>query len=331
MKILVLHPKGYGRNTFFTPHLKEQLEGLGEVYWNDSDEAMDESRLISEIHDKDACITGWELPVFTEKVFDSAEKLKFIGHIGGSIKQFLPVEVFSRGITVTNVGDPMARYIAEGTLALMLALIKDIVGYNNRMKLEKAWPPYIMYTTTLFEKKIGLVGLGRIGRYLIDMLKPFDVEISVYDPYINKNMEEQLDIKLKGLDEVLSVSEIISIHAASTPETYKMLNMEKLQMIPYGAFLINTARAAIFDESALIGELKRGRFSAAIDVFHQEPLPADNELRSLPNVILTPHTVGMTLETRHKMTQCVINDLRAFQNGQPLKFPVTKDIYNTIA
>ncbi|NLX69392.1 MAG: hydroxyacid dehydrogenase [Clostridiales bacterium] len=330
-KILVLHPKGYTRDTFFPDNLKEQLNKLGEVYWNGNERAYTEEELTEVIKDIDICLTGWEVPKFTKTVLDSAKKLKFIGHIGGNIRFFLPIEVFDRNIVVTNAAEPMAKHVAEGTLTLMLALLKDVVGNNNSMKYDKAWPGNYMYTDTLYGKRVGLVGLGRIGRYLIKLLKPFDVQISVYDPYIPETVEDELGIKLTTLDDVLMNSDIISIHAASTEETYKMLDLEKLQLIPYGTYLINTARAAIFDESALIAELKRGRFRAALDVFHQEPLPADNDLRRLPNVILTPHMVGMVAETRHEMTQCVINDLKLFLKGEKPKFQITKHMYNIMA
>lgn len=330
-EILVLHPKGYGRDTFFPPALKGQLQELGNVSWNSDERSFTEEELAKSIQDKDICLTGWEVPCFSKTILDAAKNLKFIGHIGGSIKFFLPKEVFDRDIVVTNAADPMARFIAEGTLTLMLTLLKDVVGYNNCMKQDKVWPPYVMYTSTLYGKKVGFIGLGRIGRYLVKLLKPFDAQISVYDPYIPVNVGAELGINLTSLDDVLKNSEIISIHAASTPETRKMLNLEKLQLIPYGTFLVNTARAAIFDESALIAELKRGRFCAALDVFHQEPLPSENELRRLPNVILTPHTVGMVTEARHKMTECVINDLKLLLDGKEPKQQITMEMYNVMA
>lgn len=331
VKILVLHPKGYERDTFFPRHIKKQLDEIGEVHWNESNQPYTEDTLFEVISDKDICLAGWSVPVFTKRILDRAEKLKYIGQIGGSVKHYLTPEVFERGITVSNAAEGIGRYLAEGTLALILASLKDITGYNHSMKEEKAWPLTVTYTESLFEKNIGLIGLGKIGRHLVRLLKPFNVRVLLYDPYVDKGVCEELGVELADLDTVLESSDIISIHAARTSETENMLNLEQLRLIKDGALLVNTARAAIINELALLCELKKGRFKAALDVFWKEPLPTDSEFRKLPNVILTPHQVAQASQLRPGQTQMVIDDIKLFLQGKTPKNIITKEFYKIMA
>jgi len=331
IKILVLHQKGYERDTFFSSYIKKQLEEIGEVTWNESDLPYTEDTLLEVIEDKDVCLAGWSAPVFTKKIFDKAVKLKYIGQIGGSVRHYLTPEVFDRNIIVTNAAEAIARYVAEGALTFMLASLKDVIGLNYQMKEERACPSSVIYTDTLFQKKVGLIGLGRVGRHLIKLLKPFDVKISLYDPYISESICKELYIEKTDLDTLLQSSDIISIHAPGNKETNNMLSLEKLQMIKYGALLVNTARAAIIDEEGLIAELKRGRFKADLDVFWQEPLPVDHELRRLPNVILTPHQIAAAQQQRPEMVQMVMDDLKLFLQGGTPKYQITRQVYNIMA
>jgi phosphoglycerate dehydrogenase-like enzyme len=330
-QILVLHQKGYERDTFFPPNIRKQLEGIGELTWNKSELPFTEETILEVIGDKDVVLGGWRAPVFTSKVLDQAAKLKFIGQVGGSVRHYLTPEIFDRKITLTNAAEGTARYVAEAALTLILVSLKDVIGMNSHMKEDKSWPTGVLYTETLYGKKVGLIGLGRVGRAFVKLLKPFQVEIRVYDPYISESESEMLGIELTDLDQVLQHSDVISIHAARTEETTNMLNLEKLQMIKYGALLINTARAAIIDELALLGELKRGRFKAALDVFSKEPLPAESDFRKLPNVILTPHQIAATIQGRYELTQIVIDDLKLFLQGRTPKYNITKEIYHIMA
>jgi D-3-phosphoglycerate dehydrogenase len=328
LKILVLHQKGYERDTFFPDYIKKQFAQIGEVCWNDSEKPYTEDSLLDVIADKDICIGGWSVPVFTNKILDRAVNLKFIGQVGGSVRHYVTPEVFERNIMVTNAAEGIAKYVAEGALLLILALLKDVVGMNRCLKDERSWPSPAIYTETLFGKKVGLIGLGKVGRYLVSLLKPFNVKISLYDPYISESTAAELGIELTDLDSVLMTSDVISIHAPKTKETENMLNLDKLKLVKDGAALVNTARAWIIDEIALIGELKKGRFKAALDVFWQEPLSTDNELRKLPNVILTPHNIGGTSQVRPEQAQMVIDDLKAFLQGKTPKYVVTRQLYD---
>ncbi len=331
VKILVMHQKGYERDTFFPVEIKKQLEQIGEVTWNASKQPFTEEALLEVIEDKDVCLGGWQVPLFTSRIFDRARNLKYIGQVGGSIRHYLTPEVFDRNIVVSNAAEAISRYVAEGALLMMLSLLKDLTGYNHLMKVDKAWPSDALYNDSLFGKKVGLIGLGKVGRHLVSLLKPFLVDIGLFDPYISEDACRELGVVKTELDTLLKTSDIISIHAPKNDETDDMLTLEKLRLIKDGAVLINTARASIINELGLITELKRGRFKAGLDVFWQEPLPADHELRRLPNVILAPHRIGGALQQRPEMTQMVIDDLKRFLKGETPKYLITRQMYNIMA
>jgi phosphoglycerate dehydrogenase-like enzyme len=331
VKILVLHPKGYERDTFFPEDIKKELAEIGEVTWNNRREPFTEETLLEVIGDKDICIGGWSNPRFTSRVYDKAKNLKYIGQVGGSVRFFLTPEVFDRNIVVSNAAEAIAKYVAEGALLMMLALLKDLVGYDYQMRHERVWPSSALYNDSLFGKKVGLVGLGKVGRYLVSLLKPFNVEISLFDPYVPEDECNRIGVIKTDLDTLLRNSDVISLHAAKNEETEGMLSLEKLRLIKDGAVLVNTARAAIIDELGLITELKRGRFKAGLDVFWQEPLPVDHELRRLPNVILTPHRVAGAMQQRPEMAKMVIDDIKRFLKGEKPRYQVTREMYNIMA
>jgi D-3-phosphoglycerate dehydrogenase len=330
-KILVMHQRGYERDTFFPAEIKKQLEEIGEVTWNPSKEPYTEESILEVIGDKDICIGGWRVPLFTNKIYDEAKNLKYIGQVGGSVRHYLTPEVFNRNITVSNAAEAISKYVAEGALLMMLSLLKDLTGLNDYLKVERSWPSGALYTDSLFGKKVGLIGLGKVGRHLVRLLKPFDVKISLFDPYVSEAGCEELGVKKTDLDTLLTTSDVISLHAAKTEQTDDMLSLEKLRMIKDGAVLVNTSRAPILNELGLITELKRGRFKAGLDVFWEEPLSVDHELRKLPNVILTPHSIAAAMPQRPEMAKMVIDDIKRFLNGERPIYELTREKYDITA
>ncbi len=153
-RILVLHPKGFSRDTFFPDIIKKQMDEIGEVHWNPEDRAYHEDELIQALQDIDICLGGWNAPLFTDRVLSSATKLKFIGHTGGSIRHYLPPEIFNRNITVTNAPEAMAKYVAEGAMCLFLASLKDIIGLNHQLKTEMVLDNLVLFLKGKLPKNI---------------------------------------------------------------------------------------------------------------------------------------------------------------------------------
>ncbi len=170
-----------------------------------------------------------------------------------------------------------------------------------------------------------MVGLGMVAREVIKLLRPFGVKVLAYDPFVPEATARELGVQLSALDEVMAGSDIISLHAPKVPETYRMISRQQLSLIKDGALFINTARGDLVDESALLEELKKGRFYAALDVFEVEPLAAESEFRHLPNVIARPHLAGVNPDSRLRIGRLMVEDIRRMYQQEPLLFEVKRE------
>lgn len=330
INVLITLPEGPVRRSFFTDTVLKKLESMSDCrfFWNKKDRQFSHDELRQYLKDSDACIINWGCGKLDDSILNSAEKLKFIGVLGGSVRPYIGEDFFDRADRViVNSADEMARSVAEATLAYMLCALREIPRYDSQMKSGVKWHSDDFFNRGLFYKTIGLIGLGNVGRKLIDYLKPFENTFLVYDPYIKELPYHGGNIKLVELDELLKNSEIISIHAALTEETHRMLDKNALKLIRDGALLVNTARGGIIDERALTDELESGRFSAVLDVFEEEPLPLESKLRALNNVILIPHMAGPTIDMRPHMTLSVLNSLTEYFSGKMPRQVITREKY----
>jgi phosphoglycerate dehydrogenase-like enzyme len=318
MKILFTTENGFIKDTYFPAGVIERLQKLGEVVYNPKDTPFGEAELAQAVRDVDVCITHWGCPRFTESVLTSANRLKLIAHAAGSVGDLVTEAVFQRSMRVCSANRILAKYVAESVLADILAGLRLIPQLDSAMKNRLAAAPNVYASRSLYGAKVGLVGLGTIGLYLLDLLAPFDAQVKIYDPYLSPAaLEGRKNVEFCPLlDDVLSWGDIISIHASLTPETRGLINAHRLKQIKDGALFVNTARGAIVDEDALLIELEQGRLNAVLDVFVTEPLPLDSRLRDLSNVILLPHAAGIT--SREQMSYAMIEEIERYTSGQPL-------------
>lgn len=296
---------------------KQTLESFAAPVWNEAERPLNREELMERLPGAWGCITSWGAPVFTKEVVAVADKLQIIGHAAGSVKQLFYPAVFERGITVVNAAATIADSVAEFTLAAILSMLRDFHRYDRAIKAGERWPTR-QNIRELYGKRVGIISASMVGRRVIRLLEPFHTHILVYDPYLPAEQAKALGVELASLEEIMSTCDIISVHAPVTAETVGMITSDHLKMIRDGAVFVNTARAAVVDYNALLQELQTGRFSAALDVFTQEPLPLDSPFRKLPNVLLTPHLAGWTTESRLRLMETVIDDLERFWKGEPL-------------
>ena len=201
------------------------------------------------------------------------------------------------------------------------------------MQAGEAWPNHASFAPAeLFRKRVGVVGASYVGRALIRLLRPFDVDVLVYDPYLSDEDSKELGVKLvDSLDELMATSDVITNHAPTTDETTGMLDARLWGLVKDGALFVNTARAAAVDYDALLAVLQSGRITAALDVFTAEPLAEDIPFRELPNVILSPHVAGLTVEGRLRFGEAMVDEFARFFAGEPLRYQVTADMLPTMA
>ena len=243
----------------------------------------------------------------------------------GSGYEWVDVEsATARGVVVANV-PVLPESVAESALLLMLALARRLfrqIQFAREAKRADDSLRGIM----LQNRTLGIVGMGKIGRALAGMALGMNMRVIGYDPYISGplKLNSGAEVPLVSLEELLPQSQFLSLHCNLTPETRHLLNKETLQNLPRGAFLVNTARGGLVDETALLEALQEGHLAgAALDVFEQEPLDPANPLLALENVIATPHFLGQTEEVRAAIAEEVSEAVLAILAGRAPRYVVT--------
>ncbi|MFD9391703.1 hydroxyacid dehydrogenase [Streptomyces sp. NPDC060000] len=268
-------------------------------------------------------ITGWGCPHIGAQVLEAAPRLRTVLHAAGSVRHLVGTPFWERGLALSSAAQANALPVAEYTLAAILLAGKDAFGLRERFRAERAHPGPTEYAAVgNLGRRVGLIGASRVGRRLLELLRPLDLSVSLYDPYVDAAEAAELGAVPLPLDELLRTSDIVSVHAPDIPQTRRMLDRERLALIPDGGVLINTSRGALVDQAALVEELTRGRLSAVLDVTEPEPLPADSPLFSLPNVFLTPHIAGSLGNELARLGGTVVEELERLTTGRPLAYPV---------
>ncbi len=248
------------------------------------------------IGDVDAVIVG--LDQWNEAVYRQAKKLKVMARFGVGVDNIDLVKAKEYGILVANSRDN-ANAVAELTVAFYLNCLRNIPSLNNKLR-EGIWERFI--GREFAGKRVGLVGFGNIPQLVARKLSGFDVEIIAFDKFPNQQAADALNVRLTTLDEVLSTSDIVSMHLPSLPDTRHTMNKAAFARMKPGSYFVNTGRGPLVDEAALYEALSGGHLTAAAsDVFEQEPSGRDNPLLTLPNFICTPHQGAETYETMAKV------------------------------
>ncbi|MGW0577051.1 hydroxyacid dehydrogenase [Streptomyces sp. NPDC002920] len=261
-------------------------------------------------------ITGWGCPHIGEEVLAAAPRLRAVLHAGGSVRNLLGDAVWKRGLTVSSAVEANALPVAEYTLAAILFAGKNAFALRERFRREHVYPvPGDYAAVGNLGRRIGVIGASRVGRRLLELLRPFDLTVTLYDPYVDRAEAAALGAELLPLDTLLGTSDIVSLHVPDIPETYRMLDRGKLALMPDGGVLINTSRGALVDPDALTDELISGRIGAVLDVTEPEPLPAASPLYRLPNVFLTPHIAGSLGNEMERLGRTVADEIERLAVG----------------
>jgi glyoxylate reductase len=253
-----------------------------------------------------------------EAVLDLLPALRLVASFGVGYDQIDVAACRKRGIAVTNTPGVLDAATADLTLALILAARRRLVEGDDLLRAggwDMHWADGPFLGREVSGATLGIVGLGRIGSAVAQRARGFDMRV------IFHRRTGSDDPAYRELDDLLRESDIVSLHTPLSAETSGLLSRERLALLRDGTTLVNTARGAIVDEDALVDELVSGRITAGLDVFVNEP-QVPEELVGLPNVVLTPHIASATVETRAAMTRIVVDNVLAFERGEPLKTPV---------
>lgn len=249
------------------------------------------------IKDYDALVVRSATKV-NKDIISAADKLKVIGRAGVGLDNVDLEAATQKGIIVMNTPAGNTMSTAEHTFSMILALSRNIPQANASTK-KGEWKRSKFMGVELYGKTLGIVGFGRIGSEVAKRALAFGMNVFAYDPFLSREVAQALGVEIVELKELLEQSDYITVHTPLTDETKHMISTEEFPIMKNGVRIINCARGGIIDEAALIKAVKEGKVAgAAIDVFEQEPLPADNELLKLDNVITTPHLGASTEEAQ---------------------------------
>jgi len=287
-----------------------------------------EGPIRAELGNADGLITTWDSPYLSAEMVRQMPKLRIIAHCGGEVKKRFERSLFD-DLTIVNASMPMARPTAELGATLLMYSARNVDHYRQELR-KRSNRIYIQAhlnggtEESLLGREVGMIGFGRVGRAVVEMLRSFDVKWRVYDPFASRKLATELSVKFDSLDRVLRRSSLLLVTASLTDETRGMLNAQRLSTLPDGATVINVARGGLIDLEALTREVASGRLRCAIDVTDPaEPLPVGHPIRTLPGALVTPHIGGGGQRTRGEMTDEVLDELQRFFAGEPVRNRVT--------
>lgn len=275
----------------------------------------------------DAIVTTWDSPSFDDSLETLAPRLRIIAHCGGEVKSRFARPLFEK-LTITNAAAPMARATAEMGAALLMYCGRNVDFYRSELRK----PSNRIYdqvhvagtSESLVKKTVAMIGFGRIGRALVDLMRGFDLQWLVHDPYADRALAEKYPVRFLSLNELLSNAHLLVLTAALTEQTRGIMGKTNLAKLPNGAAVINIARGGLIDLKALRQEVKRRRLRCAIDVTDPlEPLPVNDPLRKMPGAIVTPHIAGSGRHVRQEIARVVLDDLEKFFHGKGVENRVT--------
>ncbi|MGA5218349.1 hydroxyacid dehydrogenase [Streptomyces cinereoruber] len=309
------------RDAMFPPAEIQRLTAYVDIDPDHVAESLTDEPALADV---EILITSWGCPVLDEEVLARAPALKAIVHAAGSVKHHVTQACWDRGLVVSSAAAANAVPVAEYTVAAILFANKRVLeigglyrGHRSPLDWSRHFPGFGNYRRT-----VGIVGASLVGRKVIELLRPYDLDILLADPYVSALRATAMGARRVELDELVEASDVASLHAPELPETRHLMDARRLGLMRDGATLINTARGSLVDTDALTAEAVGGRIHAVIDVTEPEVLPATSPLYSLPNVLLTPHIAGSLGGELHRITSSALDEIERYCSGKPFAHAV---------
>ncbi len=289
-----------------------------DVRLNPADNVFSPQELLEKCRDVDAVLPCHSEHFTADLVSKLSDRVKIIANHSVGVDHCDLSALKARGIVVTNTPDVLSDATAEIAMLLLLGAARRASEGDRMMRTGtwQHWSPSFMVGTQVTGKRIGIVGMGRVGQVMAKRARGFDMEVHYYNRSRLAADQEQGAIYHDDLDSLLSVSQFLSLHCPATPETTGFLTSDKIDLMPDGAIIVNTARGALINEAALISALKSGKIaSAGLDVFCTEP-GGNPEFATVENIFMLPHIGSATMETRDAMGFRALDNLDAYFSGQ---------------
>ena len=326
------------RDTYLAPEDIKRLEAFADWRWfpcegggiyNTNTDPATTQALSAQLGPVNGLIVCHGAPLISGEMMEAAPHLKIIGELEGDrFASRIDLEVaWARNIRTVDVTNGSSYPVSEWALGLILLSMRNAGAHFRRIiSGQTGWEPEERRKKMpgrLNGKRVGLIGCGHMGRHLIKLLRPFEVDIWVYDPYLARELAEALGFIQTSLENVLSQCEVIVCLVPLTPKTRGMIGERELNLIQPGAVFVNVSRGAVVNSQALITRLKQGDIIAGLDVFEPEPIPPDSEIIQLPNVFLSPHIGYHTGDQYRPFFSLMVDELARFFHGHETYFDLT--------
>ncbi|MEL6520520.1 MAG: hydroxyacid dehydrogenase [Pseudomonadota bacterium] len=332
-KVAVLIPQEK-RDLVFRSEAEETLATFADPFIA-TDQELAQGDISKMLHNVPAVITGWLSPPIPKSAFAPSGSVKFLSHTAGSVRKLGVQGALEAGeVRVSHAASVIAYAVAEFTLTQMLAHVRrhrdTDAGFRNGTPWFDIRENFL--GQLLSAQEVGIVGLGYVGRLVLDLLRPFGCPISVYDPFVDQVQALTLGVTLRPLEELFRRCSIVTLHAAKLPETERMITRAHLDLLRPGSLLVNTARAQLIEEGAILDVLREGKIFAALDTFEKEPglgqdMPPKmrEELQRLPNLYASPHCAGHTSDSYIRQGLSAVEEVRRFLAGERLNQEISRE------
>ena len=301
--------------------VETRMRELFDTRLNVTDEPFTREQLVEAMREADVLVPTVTDHIDKGVIMQAGERLKLIANYGTGVDHIDVETAIARGITVTNTPGVLTEDTADMTMALILAVSRRLIEGAEIMRREGAqwpgWSPTWMLGHRIWGKRLGIIGMGRIGQALARRARAFGMQVHYHNrKRVHPDIEEELEATYwESLDQMLARMDVISVNCPHTPATYHLLSARRLKLLQPHAIIVNTARGEIIDENALVRMLQAGELGGVgLDVFENEPA-VNPRLLECPNAVLLPHMGSATIEGRIDMGEKVIINIKTFIDG----------------
>ncbi|MFE5164847.1 hydroxyacid dehydrogenase [Streptomyces sp. NPDC056697] len=284
---------------------RELIEKRYEVTW--ADQPLTADGVARFAADSDVLLTSWGTPRLDRAIWSGGGGPRVVAHAAGTVKKLIDREVLDQGVTVFSAAGRIAWSVGEYCLAAMLTLARRLPMFDTAIRAG-GWKQSGFRGGELTGHRVGILGASSTARALITLLRPFGCEVVVYDPYLDEERAAALGVRTATLEETLGCP-FVSVHVPDVAETRGLVSARLIERIPDHAVVVNSARGPAVDQGALLEQVLAGRLFAALDVFDPEPPHLGESVLSCPNLLLTPHIAGDTVDGHLALAGYVLADV----------------------
>ena len=315
---------------FFPEPLLGQVRAVAPEFRHLDPTKLSEAHFVRDLAaaNPEVLLAGWKTPLLPETL---PPTLRYVCYLPGSVKRLVTRGHVQRGLLVTNWGGSISRTVAECALFHILACLRNTAHWAIAMHQPgvAAWKNGLTDARSLFGRRVGIHGFGPVARELVTLLKPWGCPVTVFAPDATADLARAHGVeRAASLESLFAENQIIVELAPLIPATTGIVTEKILRLIQPGGVFVNVGRGAVVDEAALLRVAKERKIAIGLDVYTDEPLPADSGFRALPHVNLTPHIAGPTIDRYPDAGAFALKNLRAYAEDRPLEAVVTPEVYD---